>query len=55
MNEKSLQVLAQDANFIVRIFSSFQDHVHLFIVQEYLPGGDLFNFLREFGVNCSLT
>jgi protein kinase X len=49
MNEKTIQKESNN-NFIVQILDTFQDSVHLFIVQEFLDGGDLFSFIKNNGV-----
>ena len=36
-----------DANWIVELKSSFTDDQYLYLVMEYLPGGDLMNLLME--------
>lgn len=44
-------ILAQTANpWIVKMYYSFESKDHLFIVMEYLPGGDCLSFLERFGV-----
>jgi Protein kinase domain len=42
-------ILAQTANpWIVKMFYSFENKDHLFIVMEYLPGGDCLSLLEKF-------
>lgn len=36
-------------NLIVKLFHTFQDDRNLYLVMEYVIGGDLFSFLREKG------
>ncbi|KAF8605569.1 kinase-like protein [Ceratobasidium sp. AG-I] len=38
------------ADWIVRLFYSFQDADHLYFILEYMGGGDLFNLLIEKGI-----
>ena len=41
-------VLAEaDTNWIVQLLCSFQDDKYLYLVMEYLPGGDLMTLLME--------
>ncbi len=48
MNEKN--VLQQlDHPFIVKLYKTFQDEHHLFIIMEYVVGGELFSHLRKVG------
>eukprot|EP00824_Muranothrix_gubernata_P002596 TRINITY_DN13154_c0_g2_i1.p1 TRINITY_DN13154_c0_g2~~TRINITY_DN13154_c0_g2_i1.p1 ORF type:complete len:374 (-),score=97.59 TRINITY_DN13154_c0_g2_i1:117-1142(-) len=48
LSEKS--VLDQlDCPFIVRLFAAFQDDKKLYMVMEYVPGGELFSYLRNAG------
>jgi serine/threonine protein kinase len=51
MNEK--QILEQlDFPFLVKILGTFQDSNNLFLVLEYVQGGELFTYLRKSGVNA---
>ncbi|KAI5188985.1 protein kinase X [Nematocida minor] len=45
-NEK-MTMLAVHSPFCVRLYSTFQDEKHLFLVMEYVPGGDLFFYMKE--------
>ncbi|KAJ3227679.1 hypothetical protein HK099_000784 [Clydaea vesicula] len=48
LNEK--KILAQvSMPFTVNLFCTFQDSVHLFLVLEYVSGGELFSYLRKAG------
>merc|ERR1712151_382696 len=38
---------AADNNWIVQLLCSFQDDKYLYLVMEYLPGGDLMTLLME--------
>jgi serine/threonine protein kinase len=40
---------ATDCPFVVRLFYSFQSEEYLFLVMEYLPGGDLHALLKILG------
>lgn len=55
LNEKRIQKEASNNNFIVKIIETFQDPVHLFIIQEFLDGGDLFNYIKSNGVMITLN
>lgn len=49
VNEK--QILDQlDMPFLVKMYGTFQDSNCLFIVLEYIQGGELFSYLRRSGV-----
>ncbi|KAG4304232.1 hypothetical protein PORY_002413 [Pneumocystis oryctolagi] len=44
--ERDLLAVASDnGNWIVKLCYSFQDSTHLYLVMEYMPGGDLLNLL----------
>ncbi|OAG32185.1 protein kinase X [Nematocida displodere] len=45
-NEK-LVMHAIRSPFFVRLYSTFQDERHLFMVMEYVPGGELFAHMRD--------
>lgn len=48
LNEKS--ILEQiSMPFTVNLLCTFQDSLHLFIVMEYVSGGELFSYLRKAG------
>ena len=50
MNEK--QILEQlDFPFLVKILGTFQDSNNLYLVLEYVQGGELFTYLRKSGVS----
>lgn len=40
--------------FIVRLVDSCQDEGNLYMVMEYVPGGELFSMLKKFGVSFPL-
>jgi serine/threonine protein kinase len=49
MNEK--QILEQlEHPFLVKILGTFQDSNNLYLVLEYVQGGELFTYLRKSGV-----
>ncbi|KAI8610400.1 kinase-like domain-containing protein [Chytriomyces sp. MP71] len=48
-NEKKILSML-DIPFLVGTFVSFQDSRHLHFVWEYIQGGELFSFLRSYGV-----
>ncbi|KAI5189492.1 protein kinase X [Nematocida minor] len=45
-NEKTV-MLTVHSPFFVRLYSTFQDERHLFMVMEYVPGGELFSYMKE--------
>ncbi|EIJ88773.1 protein kinase X [Nematocida parisii] len=45
-NEKAV-MLSLYSSFFVRLYSTFQDKRYLFMVMEYVPGGELFSFMKE--------
>lgn len=45
-NEKSV-MLTLYSSFFVRLYSTFQDERHLFMVMEYVPGGELFSYMQK--------
>ncbi|KAJ3122541.1 camp-dependent protein kinase catalytic subunit [Nowakowskiella sp. JEL0407] len=46
MNEKNI-LKEIKFPFIVELYSTFQDSYHLYMVMEYVAGGDLFSYLRK--------
>ncbi|TPX30224.1 hypothetical protein SmJEL517_g06161 [Synchytrium microbalum] len=46
MNEKHLLEMSKTP-FVVNLLATFVDPRHLFLVMEYVPGGDLFSYLRK--------
>ena len=51
MNEKNI-LKGIKHSFIVELFSAFQDTYHLYMVMEYIDGGDLFSYLRKLQVRA---
>ncbi|KAJ3308049.1 camp-dependent protein kinase catalytic subunit [Boothiomyces sp. JEL0838] len=49
MNEKHILEKSVGGNFIVQFLGGFQDSLNIFMIQEYLPGGDLFNYIKSCG------
>lgn len=49
INEKKILEL-MDHPFLVSLHATFQDSKNLFLVLEYIQGGELFTFLRKSGV-----
>lgn len=47
-NERNILTLT-DNPFVVKLFYTFQSQYHLYMVMEYLPGGDLFSLLKNLG------
>jgi len=47
-NEK---MILQNLNYpaIVKLYSSFNDPFNLYLLMEYVPGGELFTYMRKFG------
>lgn len=45
-NEKSV-MLTLYSQFFVRLYSTFQDERYLFMVMEYVPGGELFSYMQK--------
>ncbi|KAJ1552134.1 hypothetical protein HK405_012502, partial [Cladochytrium tenue] len=46
MNEKNI-LRATRHPFVVELYSTFQDAFYLYMVMEYIDGGDLFSYLRK--------
>eukprot|EP01054_Gregarina_sp_Poly1_P000032 Gregarina_sp_Poly_1__31@NODE_1006_length_5387_cov_109_543233_g27_i1_p2_GENE_NODE_1006_length_5387_cov_109_543233_g27_i1NODE_1006_length_5387_cov_109_543233_g27_i1_p2_ORF_typecomplete_len461_score50_21Pkinase/PF00069_25/3_8e71Pkinase_Tyr/PF07714_17/3_6e43Kinaselike/PF14531_6/1_5e12WaaY/PF06176_11/5e07Pkinase_fungal/PF17667_1/2_1e06Kdo/PF06293_14/2e05RIO1/PF01163_22/0_0002APH/PF01636_23/0_015YrbLPhoP_reg/PF10707_9/0_0098Seadorna_VP7/PF07387_11/0_26_NODE_1006_length_5387_cov_109_543233_g27_i171389 len=46
LSEKSILTRVQHP-FLVRLHATFQDHAYLYIVMEYVEGGEFFTFLRK--------
>lgn len=49
INEKNI-LDELDHPFLVNMISHFQDSINLYMVMEYVPGGELFSYLRRSGV-----
>lgn len=47
-SEKSI-LLSLNSHFIVELYKTFQNCTHLFMLMEYVPGGELFRHLRASG------
>jgi len=47
--ERNIMALA-NSEWIVKMDHSFQDHRHLYMVMEYMPGGDLVNLMSNYEV-----
>ncbi|KAK4529974.1 hypothetical protein CCYA_CCYA03G0831 [Cyanidiococcus yangmingshanensis] len=45
--ERDLLVLAESASYVCKLYCTFQDVEHLYLVMEYLPGGDLMQLLIQ--------
>jgi serine/threonine protein kinase len=45
--EKQLMIKNLDSKFLVKLHSTFQDKNYLYIVMNYVPGGDLLHLLIE--------
>jgi serine/threonine kinase 38 len=45
--ERDLLVLAESASYVCKLYCTFQDAEHLYLVMEYLPGGDLMQLLIQ--------
>ena len=48
MNEKNVMMEAYNP-FIVRLYYTFQDSIHLFMIMEYMGGGDMFTHIQNHG------
>jgi Protein kinase domain len=48
-NERNILAVAHDCPYVVKLIYSFQSHDSLYLVMEYLNGGDTFSLLRVFG------
>lgn len=45
MEEKEIMVLARDSKWLVSIHSAFQDEENLYLIMDFIPGGDLMSLL----------
>lgn len=43
--ERELLQLGENCPWVVQLYFSFQDPIHLYLIMEYLPGGDLMSLL----------
>ncbi|KAI8928453.1 kinase-like domain-containing protein, partial [Entophlyctis helioformis] len=48
-SERQVMSMATTSPFVVRQLACFSDRVHIYFVQEYLPGGDLFGLIKARG------
>ncbi|KAI7870862.1 kinase-like domain-containing protein [Spinellus fusiger] len=46
LNERKL-LSGVDSPFIIHLWGTFQDSAHLYMVMDYVPGGELFSYLRK--------
>lgn len=53
MNERNL-LASVNFPFLVNVVCTMQDSLHLFVVMEYVMGGELFSILRKAQVNAGL-
>jgi serine/threonine protein kinase len=49
MAERNIMAMTANNDFVVKMYYSFQGKEYLYIVMEYLNGGDLFSLLKTFG------
>jgi serine/threonine protein kinase len=47
-NEKNILYLAKECQFVTKILTHFQDEDYLYIVMEYIQGGELFSWSKYF-------
>lgn len=47
-NERNILYIMKDCPFITKIFTSFQDEDYVYIVMEYIQGGELFSWSKYF-------
>eukprot|EP01114_Cavostelium_apophysatum_P005757 TRINITY_DN1692_c0_g1_i2.p1 TRINITY_DN1692_c0_g1~~TRINITY_DN1692_c0_g1_i2.p1 ORF type:complete len:692 (+),score=156.92 TRINITY_DN1692_c0_g1_i2:1270-3345(+) len=47
-NERNI-MMSIDHPLIVKMFRTFQDKKHLYLLMEFVPGGELFNYIRKAG------
>lgn len=52
-NERKV-LLTVDDPFCIRLWGTFQDNVNLYMILDYIPGGELFTLLRKHKVNIYL-
>lgn len=48
-NEKLVAEMVHESPFVIHHLASFKDAARLYMVQEFLPGGDLFQYLKTNG------
>jgi serine/threonine protein kinase len=46
--ERDLLAQSRKTDWVVQLFYSFQDAVHLYLIMEFLPGGDLMGMLMRY-------
>lgn len=49
MSEKNVLSMIDDHPFIVKLYKTFQDECNLYMILEYVVGGELFSHLRKVG------
>ena len=54
-SERDIHLLFIDYNFICNLYATLQDDQNLYFIQEYIHGGDLWNFLYENNNNNNYT
>ena len=47
INERNVLQQLTKANFCVHISNTFQDEFYLYLLLEYLPGGELMNLIKK--------
>lgn len=48
-SERAIMMVQSDKPYVARLFASFQNRDNLFLVMEYLPGGDLATLIKMMG------
>ncbi|CAI4060888.1 hypothetical protein SKDZ_06G0320 [Saccharomyces kudriavzevii ZP591] len=48
-SERAIMMVQSDKPYVARLFASFQNKDNLFLVMEYLPGGDLATLIKMMG------
>lgn len=47
LNERDILRKLNNANYCVHLSSTFQDENHLYLLLEYLPGGELHDLIKK--------